>query len=70
MSGGERAGGQHHLAPVCSLCGDGYHPNLAITISDEPAESGVSDKIKYRWIHDQCKRDHDQVFLEAFADQV
>lgn len=48
------------LAGYCSLCGCGYYPNLAITIADEPTDG------EFRWGHDQCQRDHDRVFLEAF----
>lgn len=58
---------QHPLAAVCSLCGQGHHPNLAITIADEPMESGMTGEIEYRWSHDQCQRDHERVFLEAFG---
>jgi len=51
------------LADWCSLCGQGYHPNLAITIADEP------DGGEYRWSHSQCKHDHDRAFLEVFGDE-
>ena len=47
------------LADYCSLCGTGYHPNLTITITDNPTKG------EYRWIHDQCKRDHDRVFVNT-----
>ena len=50
------------LADWCSLCGQGYHPNLAITIADE------SDEGEYHWCHNQCKHDHDRAVLDAFGD--
>ena len=51
------------LADWCSLCGQGYHPNLAITIADE------TDDGEYHWSHKQCKHDHDRVFLDMFSDE-
>lgn len=65
----DEEGSQHPLAPVCALCGHGYHPNLQITIADEgPSESAITGEWEYRWTHDQCKRDHDRVVFEAFTD--
>lgn len=52
------------LAPFCSLCGDGYNPNLKIVIHDQPRESSGGNK-EHQWCHQQCKRDHEAIFLEA-----
>lgn len=52
--------GNDPLARHCSLCGDGYHPNLSIEISDEPTDG------EYRWSHTQCLTDHDAAFAEAY----
>lgn len=51
------------LADRCSLCGEGYHPNLSIDIADEAMQG------EYRWAHDQCGRDHNRIFREAFCDE-
>ncbi|WP_135666606.1 hypothetical protein [Halorhabdus rudnickae] len=51
------------LAPYCSLCGRGYKPTMDVSIADEPREG------EYRWVHEQCKRDHDRAFLSSFADE-
>jgi len=54
---------ENPLADWCSLCGRGYHPNLVITIADEPSND------EYRWSHNQCKHDHDMAFLDMFGDE-
>jgi hypothetical protein len=51
------------LADYCSLCGEGYYPNIEISISDEPTDG------RYRWCHVLCKEDHDRAFLEAFDEK-
>jgi len=56
------------LAPHCSLCGDGYHPTLKIDISSDPNENSRTGDLEYRWVHVQCLRDHDRMFLKAFND--
>jgi len=53
------------LAQYCSLCGDGYSPNLTIEISDEPIEPRNGGRPEYRWCHEQCKRDHERHFIQA-----
>lgn len=54
------------LARYCKLCGDGYNPNLKISISDEPSEN-KDGEMEYGWCHRQCKLDHDRFFAEAEA---
>lgn len=54
------------LAQWCSICGDGYHPNLEIEIADGTRED--PDGEVYGWAHRQCIDDHDAVFLEAFGE--
>ena len=46
------------LSPYCSLCGEGYHPNLEIEIAEEPFEYGPNSV--HCWHHTQCKHDHDR----------
>lgn len=55
-------GTEHPLAQWCSLCGQGYHPNISISVADEPSATG-----EYRWCHEQCHRDHARVVREAAA---
>lgn len=64
----ESTAGMQQLAGQCSLCNEGYHPNLEIEISDEPMESSITGELEYRWMHVQCKRDHDRTLLAAFGD--
>ena len=54
---------QPPLAGRCSLCGGGYHPNLAIDISDKPRENQNGER-EFRWGHVMCQRDHDRTFIE------
>lgn len=58
------------LAGCCSLCGEGYHPNVEIDIADEPMEREYGDEpetVEYRWSHVQCHLDHGRIFMEAFG---
>jgi hypothetical protein len=50
------------LATHCALCGEGYTPTLAITISD------IVRGDEYRGAHDQCKRDHAHHVTEELFD--
>lgn len=58
--------GMQPLASRCSLCGEGFHPNVEIDISDEPMVSSITEETEYRWSHVQCHRDHGRIFMEAF----
>ena len=64
------AGHRHPLADFCALCGEGYHPNAEIMISDEPDESGITGEMEFRWSHMQCQLDHERIFLDNFGDKV